>query len=115
MNTWPKTIGFGAVQITFTALIHLWCQVVHMRFRAEHPNGHGAAIANICWDYSWVGIAVAVAFAALLVVSHVRKLGALYEWVYFWGIWLLITWFGATLVAMEVAFVPVYNVNGANY
>ena len=115
MSFWPKTIGFAAVQVSFTTLIHLWCQAVRARFHAEHPEGNGAVIANICWDYSWVGIAVAVLLSAMLVFARVRKLETLYATTYYFGIWLLVVWFGATLVAGEIAFVPWHDLRGPHY
>jgi hypothetical protein len=115
VNNWPKTIGFGAVQVSAAALIYFWCQEVHFRFRVEHPGGQGAVLPNFFWAFSWVGIAVALALTAILVFSHVRKLGTLYETTYYFGIWLLVVWIGAALLAMEIAFVPTINLRGAHF
>ena len=86
-----------------------------MRFKAEHPDGYGAAISNIVWDFSWVGIAVALVLAGLLVVSHVRKLDGLYAATYYLGLWLLVVWFGIALIAMEVSFIGWLDPRGQHF
>ena len=110
-----KTIGFGATLVSAALLIHYWCQLVHVRFNVEHPGGQGAAISNLYWNFSWIGIAVGGALAGLLVVSHAKRLERLYEATYYFGWWLLVVWFGAALLAMEVSFIPWFDPRGDHY
>jgi hypothetical protein len=113
--TWPKTIGYGTTLLSATVLIHFWCNVVHWRFRYEHPDALGKGLSFIFWDYSWVGIAAAGLLNVLLIVSHIRRLGAIYETTFYFSLWLLVVWFGAALIAMELVFVPWTDLRGSHY
>jgi hypothetical protein len=105
MSRLPRTLGFGFIQVTAAYFIWMWSTVMHSRFLEEHPQGTGARISHLYWDYSWVGIIVAVLLAGTLVLFHIRKLHALYDSAFYLGMWLLVPWFGGALVALNVSFV----------
>ncbi len=67
------------------------------------------------WDYSWVGIVVAAILGLALFVFHIKKRGTLYEATFYFGIWLLVVWSGIALIAMELPFVPWFDLRGAHY
>ena len=115
MSSWPKTIGFAATLPSATWLIYSWCQVVRWHFQAEHPGSQGGYLCKFYWDFSWIGIVTAVALSLMLVVLHVRKRGTLYEVTYYFSIWLLVVWSGIALIAMELPFVPWFDLHGAHY
>jgi hypothetical protein len=75
----------------------------------------GPRIAHFFWDYSWIGIAAAVVLALTLIVSHAKRWEGFYDATYYFGLWFVVLWFGAALVAMEVAFVPWFDLRGAHY
>jgi len=113
--TWPKTIGYGATLLSATTLIHFWCQIVHWRFRYEHPDGGVKGLTIIFWDYSWIRIVAAALLVAMLVIVHIKKLGRIYETVFYFSLWLLVVWIGAAMIAMELAFVPWTDLRGGHY
>jgi hypothetical protein len=115
MSNLPKTIGFGAIQLSATTLIHSWCKVVHWRFEYDHPGGVGPVISHIYWNYSWVGIAVAAMLTGILVFSHIKKRSILYETTFYFGVWLLVVWFGFALVATDIAFLGWGDLRGRHF
>ena len=112
MGSWFKTIGFAATFLSSTALISGWCQVVHFRFRVEHPGAVGSNISNFYWDFPWIGIGFATILSVILSAAHIRKHDALYNATYCFSIWLLVVWFGVALIAMEL---PWGDLHGYHY
>ena len=112
---WPRTLGFAVIQITAGLLIQLWCLSVHQRFRYFHPDGHGAALSNIYWDYTWTYTAFAVLLASLAIVWHRIGRATLYEITFHCGYWLLLVWAGFAFIAMEISFVPIPHLHGEDW
>ncbi len=112
---WPRTISFGAIQITAGLSIHVWCQSVHDRFQFFHPGGDGRLLSNFYWNYAWVYIAFGVLLLALALTWHRLKRHTLYEVTVHFGYWALVVWAGVALIAMDVSFLPGLNLNGLDY
>jgi uncharacterized membrane protein YoaK (UPF0700 family) len=72
-------------------------------------------LSIIFWDYSWIGIVAAALLVAMLVIVHIKKLGRIYETVFYFSLWLLVVWIGAAMIAMELAFVPWTDLRGGHY
>jgi hypothetical protein len=103
--TWRNTIEHGAILLGASVVIHVCCQVAYAQFRAEQPDGVGKWVSAIFGNYSWVGIAVAVVLTAVLVVSQVGQLQAVYETTYNVSICLLVVWAGVALIAMGIPWI----------
>ena len=112
---WPRTLGFGAIQITAGLLIQLWCWSVHLRFRHFHQGGHGRGLSNIYWDYSWGYTALAAVLLVLVIVWQHTKRPMLYEATMQVGYWLLVVWAGFALIAMEISFTPDVHLHGEDW
>lgn len=113
--SWARTWTFASTQITTAVLVHIYCTMVHHRFRYFHRDGFGRAIPNFYWDYAWGYLCLAVILSLLLVVLHARRRSLLYEWVMGVGYWLLLVWVGFALIAMEIPFTPITNLRGEWY
>jgi hypothetical protein len=112
---WPRTISFGAIQITAGLLISVWSRSVHLRFQFFHRGGDGRILSNFFWNYAWVYIAFGVLLLALALTWQRLKKNALYESTLHFGYWALVVWTGVALIAMEVSFLPGLNINGLDY
>ena len=112
---WPRTLGFAAIQITTGLLVQLWCWNVHLRFQYFHRDGHGRALSNIYWDYSWTYTAFTVLLICLAIAWQYNKKAILYEITIRCGYWLLIVWVGFALIAMEMSFVPDLHLHGEDW
>ena len=112
---WARTIGFVATQLSAGVLIQLWCSAVHDRFKHFHPEGHGRALPNFYWDYSWTYPVLAVVLSGLLMGCHSSRRERAYDLLIPFGYWLLVVWVGFALIAMEISFVPFLNLRGENW
>ena len=98
-----------------TYLIKVWCYYVHLRFVSEHPTGQGVVISNFYWEFSWIGIVVGALLTAVLIICHVKKRHSLYEATFYFGMWLLIVWFGFSLSANEASFLGYSGLTGRRF
>ena len=107
MHSWVRTGSFALVQLSATVGLHLWSNLVQMRFRGTHPGEVPARITAWCWSWSPLGIYVALGLSLVVAIAHWRGRARTYEASYYLGHTLLVGWAALLLVAMEVSFIPV--------
>jgi len=111
----PKTLGYTAIQISAAALTWMWCAIVRYRFNTEHPTGVGSAMANFFWEFAWLGVVLAALLGGALILSDLKKWQRFYDWVFYFGIWLMVVWVGSAVCAMETPFVGRLSLDGRHF
>ena len=98
--------------MTAGLLVQMWCRLVHNRFTYYHRGGQGRGLPNVYWDYSWAYTAFAALLTILVFFLHRTNRKLFYEATVQFGYWLLVLWAGFALIAMEISFVPDFNLRG---